>query len=513
MNLSVSGNVIVLPIPSSYWKVPPNLPDIKTWHMSDTFALDYYLMGRWRMTFAFEFAKSFGYHYQLQMDDDTFIYDKIRNNLVYKMATGGYSLMAKPRGREAFKWVLLGLPELAAEWLQSNGINEPKGSFLSHFSPSTLKGATTNSWDLMISEGNFMLWSINVWYSDEVQDFLSRVFQTNYDITRRWQEQGVQNMIALMFINESYIDRISTDIVGHGAKSRALIKEGACFTPDFLNSSMIEYDNQQYVNTLLENTREGHIMYKNYVVFESSYGLANRLRVLASAIFLAKHKYNVSSVIMVWDINSHQNFHFLDAFEKIPNVYFISQYQKRFFEKNSVYSQYNSWRTMAKSLEIDGFAFNSTVESSIYRLFKIKKEFTTLAHSYVTQNRICDLPSLHLRNFDKAAHKFDIPGLIFSLDKEIRSVFVLADSKELRERFVSAFGGHVYTLDSEEVEHSHSPWRSFDANSTMIELVIAAHSKHLIIPHVAVEGGSSFTELILTLQRLSLEDKWCDKRI
>lgn len=73
--------VIVVSIPPSSWMMPTDSGDREKWNYG-SYHDDYFLMGRWRLTFAMSFVKSMGYEYILQMDDDTFFMDEIAFNIV-----------------------------------------------------------------------------------------------------------------------------------------------------------------------------------------------------------------------------------------------------------------------------------------------------------------------------------------------------------------------------------------------------------------------------------------------
>lgn len=74
--------LIVLPIPTSSWKLPQNVGAHYGWKHSDVFKEDYFIHSRWRMTFAMEFVKSMGYKYILLTDDDTFVLNPIPFNII-----------------------------------------------------------------------------------------------------------------------------------------------------------------------------------------------------------------------------------------------------------------------------------------------------------------------------------------------------------------------------------------------------------------------------------------------
>ncbi len=75
-------HVIIVEIPKSSWTLPLDSGDPIKWNYGTLFNDDYYLMGRWRLTFATSFTRAMGYKYILQIDDDTFFMDNIQFNIV-----------------------------------------------------------------------------------------------------------------------------------------------------------------------------------------------------------------------------------------------------------------------------------------------------------------------------------------------------------------------------------------------------------------------------------------------
>lgn len=73
----------IMEIDPETWMPPCGLKDKSHWAAQHEF--DYYLMGRWRLTFSLEFARAMGYKYHLQIDDDAWLEKPIPYDLVQKM--------------------------------------------------------------------------------------------------------------------------------------------------------------------------------------------------------------------------------------------------------------------------------------------------------------------------------------------------------------------------------------------------------------------------------------------
>jgi hypothetical protein len=80
--LATFPSVVVMTIPESVWELPPHTGNRSEWNMGASFSDDYFLMGRWRLTFALSFVREMGYDYMLQVDDDTFVLEDIAFNIV-----------------------------------------------------------------------------------------------------------------------------------------------------------------------------------------------------------------------------------------------------------------------------------------------------------------------------------------------------------------------------------------------------------------------------------------------
>ncbi len=96
------GNITFLELPKYSWILPCNISDNSTWSGRHMFDIDYYIMGRWRLTFAFEFAKEMGYKYNMQYDDDSILLNPITYDIVEKMDHSGFkhAVLSNSQGAE-----------------------------------------------------------------------------------------------------------------------------------------------------------------------------------------------------------------------------------------------------------------------------------------------------------------------------------------------------------------------------------------------------------------------------
>lgn len=194
LNSTSYPRVIVMPIPKESWRVPCGLVDDSQWAVRKNFDIDYYLMGRWRLTFSLDFARSMGYKYHLQYDDDAMLNSPLKSNLVERMKISGYDMAVFSDVLGDNSNVLSGLPELTKYWLYIRNFT-PRGTLLSHVKGKDLNGLTTDGWDRMYHPGYFLIIGVDFWFDSLVQDYLTTVLRSGRDVEGRWQEQGVMNMM------------------------------------------------------------------------------------------------------------------------------------------------------------------------------------------------------------------------------------------------------------------------------------------------------------------------------
>ncbi len=193
--------VFVMPMDRETFLAPCGLINDSLWAKRWDFEVDYYIMGRWRLTYGLDFAKEMGYKYHLQFDDDSYILSPISFVMVktmrgsYDMATIHYTMHEGPE-------LLLGLAEMAKEWIVRTNFTVV-GPLFENFDGSSLDQLTTYSWNRIYYRGFFVITSVDYYFSEPVQDFLSVVVKSGKDVEGRWQEQGVMNMMRLLFVPKS----------------------------------------------------------------------------------------------------------------------------------------------------------------------------------------------------------------------------------------------------------------------------------------------------------------------
>jgi hypothetical protein len=216
--------VHVLAIPEKVWRVPCGLIPDSEWLLRKHFNVDYYLMGRWRLTFSFDFAHAMGYEYHLQFDDDAMVNKELPFNITARMDAQKYQAAVFSDVIYEIPQATLGLSELTAYWLKIAHY-VPRGPIFKHTSPQDIKGLTSDGYDRAYSPGYFMLFRVSWWYTAHVQDYLQLVLRSGRDVEGRWQEQAVMNMMIYIFITEGERWVIQELDLGHDRHKRAFFEE------------------------------------------------------------------------------------------------------------------------------------------------------------------------------------------------------------------------------------------------------------------------------------------------
>jgi hypothetical protein len=205
---------MVMEIEPSTWQVPCGLKNDSQWALRHRFSLDYYLMGRWRLTFSFDFVKAMGYAYNMQFDEDAVLNTKVPHNIVQAMGRSRALMAVTAPPIDEIPDVLTGLLELTKYWLVVNDFT-PQGGLYKHVVPHNISGLASDSWDKMYYRGFAIITNVDYWFENNPQSFLNTVLRLGRDIEGRWQEQAVMNMMRLLFIPEGRLMLLRGVDIGH----------------------------------------------------------------------------------------------------------------------------------------------------------------------------------------------------------------------------------------------------------------------------------------------------------
>ncbi len=204
----------IISIEPDTWRIPCGLISDTKWALRKHFDIDYYLMGRWRLSFSLDFAKEMGYAYHLQFDDDAMLNGKLDFNIVEKLNEKKLLMAVSSTTIPDARQVTLGLPDLTHYWMTLKTYT-PKGPLFKHLDPPSVEGLTSAGWDRLVHPGYFIIISTEFWFQKLVQDYLTTVFRSGRDVEGRWQEQAVMNMMRLVFVPEDKLWIMSEADIGH----------------------------------------------------------------------------------------------------------------------------------------------------------------------------------------------------------------------------------------------------------------------------------------------------------
>jgi len=193
------------------WSVPRHVRDRKRW--TGEWSEQYRVMGHWRLTVQFHLARTLGYDFLLQVDDDSEFSVAIKDNLFQIMEKDELKIA----GRAAFPdadHVSVGLPELARYFIVTENF-QPSPLLFSHCKPASIDGLVTegkdttekgSGWDRTSFYGNFVIHSVKFMHEDMVQRFLKLVERSGGHFMYRWNEQATVGMVWQMFVREGEYD-------------------------------------------------------------------------------------------------------------------------------------------------------------------------------------------------------------------------------------------------------------------------------------------------------------------
>jgi hypothetical protein len=179
-------------------------------------------MGRWRLAFAPAFSKAMGYSYFAYWDTDAIPTSDLNVDIVKTFREKNYEMgVFSGSGGVGIEKadVLIGIAEFTAFFMLTEGYTKPVGSIFKHVVPGNRSGLTSEGYDRQYYRGFFGVFSVDFWYRPIVQRFLTLVMITGKDIEMRWQEQGVINMMRLLFVPEERIFALDRGIVHHHSQS------------------------------------------------------------------------------------------------------------------------------------------------------------------------------------------------------------------------------------------------------------------------------------------------------
>lgn len=219
INSELLPRVHVIEIEPETWQVPCGLKPDSEWVTRDKFDVDYYMMGRWRLSFSLDFAKAMGYGYHLQFDDDAMLNAKLDYDVVESLKKKDIHMGVFSDHIGEVAHVTLGLPEITRYWMTIRNF-QPKGELFKHVNPHDMNGVTSAGWDRYYHPGYFLMVKVDFWFQEHIQDYLTTIFRSGRDIEGRWQEQAVMNMMRLVFVAPANLLVMEDVDIGHDRHNR-----------------------------------------------------------------------------------------------------------------------------------------------------------------------------------------------------------------------------------------------------------------------------------------------------
>lgn len=241
-----------------------------------------------------------------------------------------------------------------------------------------------------------------------------------------------------------------------------------------------------------------------YIIVSCSAGLSNRLRVLASFMWISEKTFDGAHLVMVWDVNEACPGHFLELFEPINNVIFTTS-----DSVTALYSQalqvYDATTETLRAILID---FNVTeshtaIQKHMYARIIPNNHIMHKATKIIDQYGICKQMAMHVRSTDllsligpKRAIG-TLPNRIKEIAamKEGQYMYLLTDDPNMQQRLITMFPTKIVVYQRiKNVTDHHFTWTpSTESNTalnysiehrftslehTLVDVVIAAHAKY-----------------------------------
>lgn len=193
-----------------------------------------------------------------------------------------------------------------------------------------------------------------------------------------------------------------------------------------------------------------------FFIAECDAGFANRLRVLS--FFMSYTKYFNAELLFIWEVNAACPGHFLETFQPLDGVTFISRKHASYFEQ-PVYRVMRSNNTRAdikillRDLKFHKFRSGHVLDTS-FRKFLLTPRMQLKVAEFVVKHNICNAISVHSRITDLAA------GLTYhqhmSAERHIwwlrssharehteKKIFLACDSPITQKLFIDTFGDRI----------------------------------------------------------------------
>ena len=205
----------------------------------------------------------------------------------------------------------------------------------------------------------------------------------------------------------------------------------------------------------------------------------------------------------VWDVNEACPGHFLQVFEPIPSVIFLTNSSRYVLDKKAKIVYENSWAVFSWTLMMNNIPKSKfgqpswgTIEYNMYSRFAPTREVMAKVDAFVQAHNICTASAMHLRVTDLAAHmarkrkNVNIHSYFAFVDSRPADepVYLLTDNPDSQKLFLDKYGPQkiiVYSIIPPAEKQKPITLNNFDS-------VISSETR------LAAEKASQAGELLST---------------
>jgi hypothetical protein len=235
---------------------------------------------------------------------------------------------------------------------------------------------------------------------------------------------------------------------------------------------------------------------------------------------VAEKVYNISNIVMIWELNEACVGHFHEIFRPLENVTFITAGQQHLFEKNAVAQMgpsYANFLEILRRFHLETVLDQDwhTLRREKYRLFIPVSFVLHEVFQFVKNHNACHCISVHVRHTDldnhysvaSMNHSSNLPFFQFIDAHSSRPcVYLMTDNPITQHIFLKRYGSSrllVYDIIRDTSVHQEANHRFTSLFHTLVDVLIAAHAAEFL-----GSRGSSLSQLVplLNVTLVSLSD-------
>ena len=239
-----------------------------------------------------------------------------------------------------------------------------------------------------------------------------------------------------------------------------------------------------------------------YIIAESNGGFANRLRVLASYMYIGMSKFHGAHLVFIWDNNEACPGHFLSVFEPIKSVIFATNMSRYVLDKKAKIVYENSFAVMSWILSQNdipknkfGFPTWREIEYKMYSRYFPTREIMLKVKEFVKHHGICNASAMHLRTTDLdlvmgERKKLNVKSFVKFVESRPmgEKIFILTDHPDTQKLFIDRFGDRVVYYQEIAGADRQLPLEiRSDAVPTLNTSTLPAEHRFTSLEHTAID--------------------------